>query len=343
MTRTTKNILSNTFIVAALIMAFAFVVTRFVHLGKVEFTDNAKVCRHISPVNSRVRGYIKEIRFADFQHVSKGDTLVIIDNTDFLLELARAEAGYATAVSGTKTAGAGVSTQANNISVNEAQITEAKVHLANAERNYQRFEELYRQKACTQQERDNMLAAYESQKAHYDALVRSKATTRLAVDEQSQRLQQSETSAKVAEAALNLAKQNLKYTVITAPADGIVGKKEIVEGQLIQPGQTLLSLVWDNEVWITANFRETQLENIHVGNDVEIRVDALNGATVKGKVERLSGATGAAFSMIPQDNATGNFVKVEQRVPVRISLEGTSKETIKMLQAGLNVECEVRY
>ena len=343
MNKKTKNIVSNVCVVAAIVVALGYVVSRFVHFGRVEFTDNAQVRRHISPLNSRVQGYVKEVRFEDFQHVRKGDTLVVIDNTDFLLQLAQAEAALASARSGTRTASASVSTMANNVAVSDAQIAEAKANLDNAERNFRRFEELFRQNACTAQERDNVETAFLSAKARYEALLQSKQTTRLAVNEQSQRVEQTESSVKVAEAALDVARQNLRYTVITAPADGIVGKKEISEGQLVQPGQTLASLVWDDEVWIVANFRETQLQNIKVGCEVSITVDALRGTEIKGRVERLSNATGAAFSMIPQDNATGNFVKVEQRVPVRISLEGNSPEVLSRLKAGLNAECQVTY
>lgn len=342
MTKKTKNIVSNVCAVVAMVTALVYVVSRFVHWGA-EYTDNAQVCRHISPVNSRVQGYVKEICFEDFQHVHKGDTLVVIDNTDHQLAVAQAQAALISAQSGTQTAEAGVRTGRNNISVSDAQIAEAEANLINAKRNYERFEQLYSQNACTQQERDNMLTAYKAGEARYESLLRAKKTAESSVREQTDRVTQTKTAALVAEAALNMAMQNLSYTVVTAPADGILGRKEISEGQLVQPGQTLCSLVWDEDVWVIANFRETQLEHISVGSDVEITVDALPGKKIAGKVERLSNATGAAFSMIPQDNATGNFVKVEQRVPVRISLDGNDVADLGLLKAGLNVECKVNY
>lgn len=140
---------------------------------------------------------------------------------------------------------------------------------------------------------------------------------------------------------MKLARLNLSYTVVVATADGVVGKKNIHEGQLVQPGQALVDIVDDSELWVVANYRETQLPGIKLGDKVKIVVDAVPGVEYEGTVERISDATGSAFSMIPQDNATGNFVKVEQRIPVRIHLGGDRK-TLSSLRAGMNVECTVK-
>ena len=138
-----------------------------------------------------------------------------------------------------------------------------------------------------------------------------------------------------------MAKLNLSYTVITATADGVVGKKDIHIGQLVQPGQTMVNIVDNSELWVVANYRETQLPGIKIGSKVKVTADAVPGTEFDGTVERISDATGSAFSMIPQDNATGNFVKVEQRIPVRIRLNGKKKE-LGMLRAGMNVECTIK-
>lgn len=145
----------------------------------------------------------------------------------------------------------------------------------------------------------------------------------------------------MARAQIQLAKLNLSYTVIVATADGVVGKKDIHVGQLVQPGQTMASIVDNSELWVVANYRETQLPNIHVGSKVDITVGAVPGVSFKGTVERISDATGSAYSMIPQDNATGNFVKVEQRIPVRIHLDADKKAQSK-LRAGMNVVCVIK-
>ena len=146
----------------------------------------------------------------------------------------------------------------------------------------------------------------------------------------------------MARAAVDLARLNLSYTVIVATCDGVTGHKDIHEGQLVLPGQTMVNIVDNGDLWVIANYRETQLPNIRVGAGVTFTADAVPGIVYKGVVESISDATGAAFSMIPQDNATGNFVKVEQRVPVRIRLQGNDAGDVSRLRAGLNVECEVK-
>lgn len=135
---------------------------------------------------------------------------------------------------------------------------------------------------------------------------------------------------------------NLSYTVITAPCDGTTGRKDIVAGQLIQPGQTVVDVVDNADKWIVVNYRETQMSNIKVGAEVDIKADAIPDVTFHGHVSAIAGGTGAAFSVLPQDNATGNFVKVEQRIPVKIVIDH-DVEAWEQLRAGLNVECEVKY
>jgi membrane fusion protein (multidrug efflux system) len=166
----------------------------------------------------------------------------------------------------------------------------------------------------------------------------------MVLGEQQQRLGQSAANESVAEAQLNLARLNLSYTVITAPCDGYIGRKDIHVGQLVQPGQLLVNVIDQNTVWVIANYRESQMHHISVGAAVEFEADAIPGVTFKGVVKSISAASGASYSNMPGDNATGNFVKVEQRVPVRIELtEDNNKTDVKRLLSGLNVECEVDY
>lgn len=171
-------------------------------------------------------------------------------------------------------------------------------------------------------------------------MVRSRATLTRAEQEQGHRLSQNKAAIDVAQAQIKLARLNLSYTVITATADGVVGKKNIHVGQLVQPGQAMVDIVDNSELWVVANYRETQLPGISLGAKVCIKADAVPDVEFEGTVERISDATGSAFSVIPQDNATGNFVKVEQRIPVRIRLEG-DKSKLAKLRAGMNVECTV--
>ena len=313
------------------------------YIGDVEYTDNAQVKQHITPINARVPGFIKKIYFDEYQPVHKGDTLLVIEDAEFKLRLAQAEADLANAMAGQKATSAGIATTQNNLNVSDAGIEEGRVRMENAQKELQRYEQLLRQDAVTRQQFDNVQTAYKAAKARYEQLVRAKQSTVLVKGEQAHRLDQNAAAIRLAEAAVELAKLNLSYTVITATCDGVTGRKDIHEGQLVQPGQTMVDVVDTADLWVIANYRETQLKHIAVGAKVAFTADAVPGVTFHGVVESISDATGAAFSMIPQDNATGNFVKVEQRVPVRIKLEGNDDKELHKLRAGLNVECKVMY
>lgn len=341
-TRKVKKLIYNIVIVCLLAAGLIYVCSRFFHPG-VEYTDNAQVKQHITPVNTRVQGFIQRICFDEYKPVHKGDTLVIIEDTEFRLRLAQAEADLANALAGQEATTAGIATTQNNLSVNDAGIAEVRVQLENARRELERYKRLLAEDAVTRQQYDNILTAYEATKARYEQVSRVKHSTSLTKNEQTHRLGQNEAAVRLAQAAVELARLNLSYTVITATCDGVTGRKDIHEGQLVQPGQTMVDIVDGTDLWVIANYRETQLPHIHEGDRVTLNADAVPGVTYTGTVESISDATGAAFSLIPQDNATGNFVKVEQRVPVRISLEGNDPERLKLLRAGFNVECKVKH
>lgn len=341
-TRKVKKLIYNIVIVCLLAAGLIYVCSRFFHPG-VEYTDNAQVKQHITPVNTRVQGFIQRICFDEYKPVHKGDTLVIIEDTEFRLRLAQAEADLANALAGQEATTAGIATTQNNLSVNDAGIAEVRVQLENARRELERYKRLLAEDAVTRQQYDNILTAYEATKARYEQVSRVKHSTSLTKNEQTHRLGQNEAAVRLAQAAVELARLNLSYTVITATCDGVTGRKDIHEGQLVQPGQTMVDIVDGTDLWVIANYRETQLPHIHEGDRVTLNADAVPGVTYTGTVESISDATGAAFSLIPQDNATGNFVKVEQRVPVRISLAGNDPERLKLLRAGFNVECKVKH
>ena len=333
----------NVVIIAVLVVFIGLVCSRFVHWGNVEYTDDAQVWRHITPINARVGGFIKEVRFDDYQHVKKGDTLVIIEDAEFRLALAQAEAHLRGSKSGSSAVTAGMSATASNVRAASAGIEEARVQMENAGKDYQRFEQLLQKDAVTRQQYDNAKAQYEAAKARYEAARNRQQATSQVLGEQQQRLGQSTAGESVAEAQVNLARLNLSYTVIVATCDGVMGRKDIHVGQLVQPGMQLARIVDDRQVWVIANYRETQLKHIKVGNQVEFHADAVTGVTYQGEVESIAAGTGSAFSPIPVDNATGNFVKVEQRVPVRIKVTTNNADDVARLLAGLNVETEVMY
>lgn len=344
MNHKSKKLIYNIVVGILIFCGLCWVCARFVHLGNVEYTDNAQVRQLIVPVNSRVQGFVSKVCFDEYRHVRKGDTLALIEDTEFRFRLAQAEADYQNALSGKLAMTTTIHTTQNNILVSDAGIEEAKVRLENAGREYNRYKNLYAQQAVTRQQYDAMTTNYEALKARYELLVRKKQSTALVKQEQMQRLDQTEAGIKLAEAALALAKLNLSYTVIVAPCDGTTGRKNIQEGQLIQPGQTLVDVVDNNDIWVVANYKETQTANIRESGEVELKVDAVPGVVFRGIVKSISRATGANFSLIPQDNSAGNFVKVEQRIPVRIEFAGDNKrEEMERLRSGMNVECEVNY
>lgn len=344
MNKKQKKMLRNAVVIALILCGLVWVCSRFVHMGRVEYTDNAQIRRNIIPVNSRVQGFIRKVYFDDFQFVHKGDTLVELESAEYALKVVQAQANYQRALMENTAMETVISTTANNLSVSDASIEELRIRLSQAEKDFRRYEQLYGQKAVTRQQYDNAKADYEATKAKYEMLVRQKKSTSLVKDEQTQRLEQNRTNIEVARAAQHLAELNLSYTVIVAPCDGVTSRRAIQEGQLIQPGQTLLSLVEYDRVWVIANYKETQIPNIRQGMPVRIEVDAVPGVEYRGEVATLSNATGAQFSVIPQDNSAGNFVKVEQRVPVKIVFtDENSKENINRLRSGMNVECEVIY
>lgn len=340
----TKKLIYNIVVIILILAGICWVSSRFIHLGNVEFTDNAQVKQLIVPVNSRVQGFIKEIRFEENQTVHKGDTLALIEDTEYRFRLAQAEADYQNALSGKSAMTTTINTTQNNISVSDATIEEARIRMENAEREYVRYKNLFEQEAVTRQQYDGVKTNYDALKARYEVLLRQKQSTTLVKQEQTQRLDQTVAGIQLAEAALALAKLNLSYTVILAPCDGTTGRKNIQEGQLIQPGQTIVDVVDANDRWIIANYKETQTANIKEGNLVDVEVDAIPGVTFRGVVKSLSRATGASFSLLPQDNSAGNFVKIEQRIPVRIEFTDDNRpEDMARLCAGMNVECEVNY
>ena len=338
-----KNIY-NIVVVGLLAGGLFWVGSKFFNFSNVEQTDNAQVRQLIVPINARVPGYIKEIKFDEYQAVKKGDTLMVIEDAEFKLRVAQAEADYQNALAGRNIVSSSVKTVSNNIAVSEAGLAEVSALLANAATEEKRYRKLLAQESVTQQEYDGVNTKYLALKAKYETLQRQKQTTVLATDEQNTRLGQNDAVIKIAQAALDLARLNLSYTVIVAPSDGYTGRKNYQVGQLVQPGQPVVDMINSQDKWIIANYKETQTYNIQPGQNVEIEVDALPGVVLKGTVKSLANATGASFSVLPQDNSAGNFVKVEQRIPVRIELnKDNNPKHLERLSAGMNVVTKIKY
>ena len=326
-------------VVLCIICGTVYAASQFMYFGGGEVTDNARVCQNIVPHNCRVQGFIREVRFTDFQEVKKGDTLVIIEDAEFRLRLAQAEADLARAVHGSKGTASSINTTKTSISVTEAGIEAARVQMENARREDARYEKLLQQDAVTQQQYDNVHTGYLSAKAAYEQALRSRNAQTAVVAEQGHHLSASEATIELARAQVEIARLNLSYCYVIATCDGVEGSKDIHVGQLVNPGQTIVSIVDKNEKWVEANYQETQMPNIQVGDKVRFTADAVPGVEYTGVVVRISDATGSAFSLIPIDNATGNFVKVEQRVTVRVKIDACDE--LKQLHGGYNVVCKV--
>lgn len=342
MKQKTRRQAQNAGVIILIALCLGWVAYRFWGFTSSTFTDNARIERLIVPVNSRVQGFISEVRFDDYAYVHKGDTLAIIDDSEYALRVAQAKADVKNASAGKDALSSSISTTQNNVAVNEAAIAEVKALLDNAERDLRRYEGLLARGAVTQQQFDGVKANYDALKAKYQTMTRQKQSTSMVASEQRVRLGQNDAAIEMALAALNLAELNLSYTIVTAPCDGYCSRKAIQAGQLVLPGQTLVDIVDANDVWVTANYKERQTAKMAVGDSVEIKVDAVPGITYHGVISDISAATGTAYTPQAHANAVGNFVKVEQRIPVKIRFTGSnSADDLKRLRAGMNVECKV--
>ncbi|MGN0222110.1 MAG: HlyD family secretion protein [Prevotella sp.] len=341
MKRSTKRIVYNIIVFSMLLAGICIVCYKFFHFGNTEYTDNATVCQHITPVCTRVPGYIREIRFQENQKVKAGDTLVIIEDAEFSLQLAQAEAALCDAQAACRATAAGISATESSIGAGNASIAEAKVQMENAAKEEARYAALLREDAVTAQQYDHVRTAYIAAKARYERAAHGRNSTERIKKEQGMRQEQAQAAIALCEASVRLARLNLSYCAILATSDGVTGRKDIHVGQLVQTGQNMVNLVDENEMWVQANYRESQMAHIKAGAKVRITADAVPDVEYTGTVESLADATGSAFSSLPSDNATGNFVKVEQRIPVRISLQGNPADLLQRLKAGYNVQCYV--
>ena len=316
---------------------------QFAYARAHESTDNAQVNGHIVPVIAKVGGYVSSVGVAENDSVHAGQVLVRIDDAEFRVRDAQAAAELAAAqaaVGGRGTAEAGVQSASSQRAATGAQIQAARANLEKARSDYARFKELADKQIVSQLQLDAARAQVEAQQASLEALESQRAAAGATVTgaEANQRLAEARLAA--ARAQRDNAALQLSYTTVATPASGQVSRKMVEVGQLVQPGQTLLSVVADTGTWIDANFKETQLAGVHVGQPVALEIDAYPGCEATGRVASVSAATGAKFALLPPDNATGNFTKVVQRVPVRIALvKGCGAD--RPLRPGMSVVAHV--
>ena len=322
---TRKKIIIGVVVVAAAI-ALTWAIRTFIYSRAHETTDNAQVDGHIVPVLAKVGGYVTAVLVQDNDSVRDGQTLVRIDDAEYRVKVAQAEADLAAAQSAaggrqfTGQSQAAVATASGQRSALDAQIQAALANQQKANADLARMRDLVSKQIVSAQQLDAAQAAAAAASADVEALQRQAAAAGGTVQNARAGVRLAQAKLEAAQASLDNAKLQLSYTNVTAPETGTISKKQVEVGQLVQPGQTLMSIVADTGTWVTANFKETQLNRMHVGQPVALEVDAYPGCEAEGKVQSLSGATGARFALLPPDNATGNFTKVVQRLPVRIAI-----------------------
>lgn len=335
-----RNITLNTVCILLAFGGISWTVNYFWKYVNYEITNDAVVDQYIIPVNIRVPGYIREVRFTEHQQVKAGDTLLILDDREYRIKLKDAAAALLDAHASKDILSSGIEISQVNIGIQEANIAETKARLWQLEQDYQRYTNLLAEESVSQQQYEQVKANYEAMKARYDALLRQKNAAQSQYTETSKKSGSVEATILRKEADLEMAQLNLSYTVVTAPFDGYMGRRTLETGQLVQAGQTLSYLVRGNDKWITANYKETQISHIYIGQQVRIKVDAIDNRIFHGTVTAISEATGSKYSLVPTDNSAGNFVKIQQRIPVRIDLTDVSPEDMNLLRAGMMVETE---
>jgi len=305
-----------------------------------ESTDNAYLRTHMAQVSPRVAGYIREIHFSDNQPVKAGDLLLVIDDSDYQARAQHAEATVQAARAQHESLAAELAVQAARVEQRRASVRLAEAEVRRSGRDFARQKDLATDGATSLQARDNAEASSSQAGARLAEARAAQAEAQRQAEAIAVRLRESEAAIAVAEATLDIARIDLGRTRIHAPVSGTLAQRHVQMGQLVQPGSLLAYLVPEGDLFVEANFKETQLQDMHVGHPVEIAIDAFEDVRYRGVVASAAPASGAEFSILPPENATGNFTKIVRRVPVKIEFaEGTSLQGLK---PGMSVTARVR-
>jgi membrane fusion protein, multidrug efflux system len=320
--RITKRVL---FVVLLVLALGAIAPFAWNYLQSYESTDDAQIDGHIDPLSSRIDGTVIRVYPEDDDRVRKGELLVEIDPRDYEVAVEQAKARLELAL-------AQVASAKQDYAAGLANVREADATNFKAQRDAHRYTILLDQQVVPQEQYDQYSAIARVDEAKVDSAQEAAGSARKTIGAR-------QADADAAKAALDQALLNLSYTKIYAPANGIVGKRAVQLGSRIQPGQTLMFVTETDETWVTADFKETQLSRMHRGEKVTIRVDTF-GRNYRGYVRNLPGASGDRFSLLPAENATGNYVKVVQRLPVRIEFD-RGQDPEHLLHPGMSVEPKV--
>lgn len=345
------------FILAAiLVIGGGFGIYKYIHSLSHETTDDAQIERNLNPIIPRVGGYIDRVYVQDNQLVKKGDTLFTIQPIDYEIKVEEAKAALLAAESSYEVAKADANAASANVGISNATIQSntgtieaAEIRLRQATNDFNRYANLYQNHSITKQQYEQALTSKLEAEKQVEVLKQQriasnsqKSAVISKTDVANKQTAVAGANIERAKATLKAAKLDLSYTVVLAAVDGQVSNIKLQPGQLVNAGQSVFYIINTAETWIVANFKETQLDKIRQGQFVDIKVDAFPNEKIEGKVESFSPATGSKFALLPPDNATGNFVKTVQRLPVKITLtEHNKPEVIAMLRPGMNVDVDV--
>ena len=349
---------SKRFLIVLLLLLIAggwFGISKYMYARHHETTDDAQVESNINPVIPKISGYVTDVRVHENQRVRKGDTLLLLDDRELRLKVEEAEAALGTAESNLSSAKASTSASQANIATSQvavgtidAQIDAAKVNVWRTTQDYNRYANLIQDHSVTQQQFEQAQAAKETAEKQLQVLQQQKLqaarqTNAVASQSAATSTQIGVVNSTIKQRQIDVenAKLYLSYAVITAPADGIVSKVNVQTGQLLQAGQATFSIVQDNDIWIVANFKETQFDDLKIGQKVTVEVDAFPGHEFEARLASFSPATGSRFALLPADNASGNFVKTVQRLPVRIEFVNKQDPLVTQLKPGMNAYVDV--
>ena len=291
-----------------------------------ESTDNAYVEADISNISVKVPGYVVMTDITDNQHVEAGQLLAQLEDNQYKAKVAQKQAELDSTKAEQQTLVAKVNLQQALIAQAQAGVIAAESDRLRAQQQLTRSQKLKVKNYSSQDDVDERQAGFESAKAHLDEAKAALIAKRRELEVFYAQLVQADANVVQARAGLDLAKIQLADTQVRAPFSGVIGKRGAMKGQYVQPGQALYSLVPDGAVWITANFKETQIQHMQPGQTVKVSLDAFPDKTFTGVIDSLSPASGAKFSLLPAENATGNFTKIVQRIPVRIRLDLSEEE-----------------
>jgi membrane fusion protein (multidrug efflux system) len=323
-------------ILAVVLLAGAFFGYRRYQFAQVhESTDDAQVEGDVYPILPRVSGPVLKVFVEDNQTVKKGDTLVTIDKSDYQQRVNASEAALVAAQAQVVAARAQVGTAQANVRTAQTTIGVSAANRTRLQQDLARSTKLRNQDIIPQSEYDAVAANLKATSAQQSTAQDQVTVARQQVIAAQQQIGVAQAVVKQRQADLDNAKLQLSYTTLVAPGNGVVSKKSVQPGQVVGPGQQLMGLVSSNRTWVIANFKETQMENMKVGQKVKLEVDAYPNEDFEGHIESLSAATGARFALLPPDNASGNFVKVTQRIPVKIVLDNIDPQ--HPLRAGMSV------